>query len=404
MSTSRDIKVFLTDSVLEMNNLEQVFRYLWESTGKQVRISDYKGTFYTSDQQNGGALSDEYYSLLSKWNNEERYFYDERSRTLFYRVGFNEKDGFILVEEIDSEDIEACKELLDQASLAVKTYLTSIYSMENLENHYINSFLTDVLIRNINIKDIIKQNYAFFNFDNDNLYYITIMVTDKILTERELLTVRSYTKEWLKSNDLDIFCTCWESQYIVTICPSHYNKQVLDIDCSWDKHISNITRYHEEVTRKFNFKAILAIGNKYSLCNLHRSYQEALFALHLSDLMGKGNRVRHISDLGVFSLICSNEVTDLKFLCNKHLGCLLAHDKINNSMFLDTLRCYFDTNINIMETADKLFLHINTLRYRLKRIEELTKTSLNNLEDRTNLFVALKIYDVMVRLNLTNLT
>lgn len=69
-------------------------------------------------------------------------------------------------------------------------------------------------------------------------------------------------------------------------------------------------------------------------------------------------------------------------------------------MLLDTLRCYFDANLNINETAERLFLHINTLRYRLKRVEELTNTSFQKAYDRTNLYIALKVYDVLGRLEL----
>lgn len=46
--------------------------------------------------------------------------------------------------------------------------------------------------------------------------------------------------------------------------------------------------------------------------------------------------------------------------------------------------------------AERLHLHINTLRYRLKQVEELTGMNLQKIEDRANLFVALKIYELMV--------
>jgi len=67
---------------------------------------------------------------------------------------------------------------------------------------------------------------------------------------------------------------------------------------------------------------------------------------------------------------------------------------------METLRNYFDTNLNTNETAERLYLHINTLRYRLKRIEELTNTSLQKMDDRCNLYIALKVHDVLEHLAL----
>lgn len=319
---------------------------------------------------------------------------------LCYKVGNNLNDGFIFVKDVAEQDCQGIIVFLEQASLALRTFFNHAYTIEELENSYTHNFLTDVLLRNINIKEIIKQNYPLLNYDLNSLYYVSILYPHRNLTELEKQALLTYSKDWLKQNNLDIYCTYWDNKYLVFICPTHYDTKTLDIDFSWKKHIKNNTRYHEDVRPQFKFEATMGMGDKYVIDQLHRSYQEALFALHLSELIGKGNRVRHFYDLGVFSLIFKNNVKDLKSLCYKYLNPLITHDKMNNSMFLDTLRSYYDTNLNINDTAERLYLHINTLRYRLKRIEELTHTSLQKADDRTNLYVALKVYDALVRLEL----
>ena len=57
---------------------------------------------------------------------------------------------------------------------------------------------------------------------------------------------------------------------------------------------------------------------------------------------------------------------------------LEAHDREHNSDLVHTLRIFFATNANASETADRLFLHRNSVPYRLERIGELTGLDLKD--------------------------
>jgi DNA-binding PucR family transcriptional regulator len=43
-----------------------------------------------------------------------------------------------------------------------------------------------------------------------------------------------------------------------------------------------------------------------------------------------------------------------------------------NGALLETLRAYLDSDLDVARTADALYVHPNTVRYRLRRISELT--------------------------------
>jgi DNA-binding PucR family transcriptional regulator len=59
---------------------------------------------------------------------------------------------------------------------------------------------------------------------------------------------------------------------------------------------------------------------------------------------------------------------------------------------LSTLIVYLDQNQNIKKTADALHIHINTLTYRLKRIEEILLTDLNDGQQLFNIHLASNMY------------
>lgn len=71
---------------------------------------------------------------------------------------------------------------------------------------------------------------------------------------------------------------------------------------------------------------------------------------------------------------------------------LVEHDRERRSDLVKTLRVYFDTGSNASEAADRLFLHRNSMLYRLARVEKLT--GLNLKDPRARLALQLGLLDV----------
>lgn len=65
--------------------------------------------------------------------------------------------------------------------------------------------------------------------------------------------------------------------------------------------------------------------------------------------------------------------------------------KDTNGTLYRTLLCWFDNNTSPALTAEKLFIHRNTLEYRLKRVFEITGFDLNNFEHRLMLYVSVQL-------------
>lgn len=59
-----------------------------------------------------------------------------------------------------------------------------------------------------------------------------------------------------------------------------------------------------------------------------------------------------------------------------------------NALLFKTLQQYFLSNCDLVLTAQKLFIHPNTLRYRLAKIEQITALSFNKIEDRFSLYLS----------------
>lgn len=66
---------------------------------------------------------------------------------------------------------------------------------------------------------------------------------------------------------------------------------------------------------------------------------------------------------------------------------------LHDSELMHTLRTLFEYNQSLKETAEQLHIHINTLHYRIKKIEELTKLNPKIIKDQTILYLSIQILD-----------
>jgi DNA-binding PucR family transcriptional regulator len=72
------------------------------------------------------------------------------------------------------------------------------------------------------------------------------------------------------------------------------------------------------------------------------------------------------------------------------LGPLRDYDAEHRSDLVHTLEVFLECSGSWSRCAVRLHVHVNTLRYRIRRIEELTGRDLGTFEDRVDLFLALR--------------
>ena len=141
----------------------------------------------------------------------------------------------------------------------------------------------------------------------------------------------------------------------------------------------------------------VGIGNPYKdLKMMKQSLNEAEVALETIKCEGIRNKVINYKDIGIYGLlfnIQNKEILRQYYLEN--LGALADHDVMNESNLFQTLETYLEENCNITITAERLFLHRNTLKYRIKKIEELLDCHLHDFDDCANLKIAVYIKKIL---------
>ncbi len=136
----------------------------------------------------------------------------------------------------------------------------------------------------------------------------------------------------------------------------------------------------------------VGIGKWYeNMTFLNKSYQEANQALKFGQLWLENRKVFHINDLGILRLLIHIHQEILSDFSQEYLSVLIESDKENGTDFINTLEVYIQHQGIINEVSDALYIHPNTLRNRIKKIEEMVWGDLENPEEFMNLMIALKI-------------
>ena len=112
-----------------------------------------------------------------------------------------------------------------------------------------------------------------------------------------------------------------------------------------------------------------------------KSYQEAKNLIPKKDMLPNpsNKKVLSASSMGIYQyMFNSGNQQEILNYCNDKLKQLEMYDNANGSFLIDTLLNYYMCGFNVGKTADMMFVHRNSLQYRLKKIEEIVEISLDD--------------------------
>lgn len=147
------------------------------------------------------------------------------------------------------------------------------------------------------------------------------------------------------------------------------------------------------ISQRMKFKVTIGIGEYHEgIRGLNKSFKEATQALDVgSRLLGVGD-MYHIDNLGIGRLLTEiKEESQKEFIERTIYSTKGNKEKKINEFLLETLQGFFDNNLSITKTAKALFIHRNTLLYRLRRVKEITGLDPKKFDDAVQLRVALKM-------------
>ena len=153
-----------------------------------------------------------------------------------------------------------------------------------------------------------------------------------------------------------------------------------------------------EIVDTLNMEAMVSVRVSYGtiveeLKDVSRSYKEAEMALEVGRVFYAEKNILAYNELGIGRLIHQLPSS----LCEMFLKEVFAEKKADQfeEEELTTVYSFFDNNLNISETARQLYIHRNTLVYRLEKIQKKTGLDVRVFDDALTFKIAMMVADHM---------
>lgn len=146
----------------------------------------------------------------------------------------------------------------------------------------------------------------------------------------------------------------------------------------------------DDIEKELNVTVVIGIGTVVThVRDLARSYKEAGIAIDVGKVFDTEKMLINYENLGIGRIIYQLPTV----LCQMFLQEVFKKDPIDalDQETLLTINKFFENNLNVSETARKLFVHRNTLVYRLEKIKKLTGLDLREFDDAITFQVALMV-------------
>lgn len=261
-------------------------------------------------------------------------------------------------------------------------------SMENIKQYYDEkydrgNFIKNVILDNILPGDIYLKSHEL-HFDSEvSRVCLLIKVSDKNEVSAFEVLQNLFPD---KNKDFVININETDIALVKEIRPDITEKDI-------DKLARSIV---DTLTGEFYAHCCVGIGTVVgNIKELARSFKEAQTALEVGKVFDTARDIVSYNNLGIARLIYQLPTT----LCEMFLKEVFKRGSIEtlDHETLFTIQRFFENNLNVSETSRKLFVHRNTLVYRLEKIKKLTGLDLREFEDAIVFKVAL-----MVKRYLTN--
>ena len=284
-------------------------------------------------------------------------------------MGVGQKSEYIVF-------IEGQDKMAEKMSKLLAVSLGNIKSLYD-EKYDKGSFIKNIILDNILPSDIyIKSKELHFNTEDPRIVFLIKFFGKTDMMPFEML------QNMFPDKSKDYVISVGEQDVVLVkdIKPGTDRREI-------EKMATNITN-----TLNTEFYAKVAIGISTVVDNikdLARAYKEAQVALDVGKVFETEKNIISYENLGIGRLIYQLPTT----MCEMFLQEVFKKGSLDSldRETLMTIQSFFENNLNVSETSRKLFVHRNTLVYRLEKIRKLTGLDLREFEHAITFKVALMV-------------
>lgn len=291
----------------------------------------------------------------------------------FFKVFDEHQLEYILLANGDSDDVYMVGKI---ASFQIQNLLVAYKERFDKDN-----FIKNLLLDNLLLVDIYNRAKKL-HIDTEVRRVVFIVETNRDKDGNELEKIRGVFGG--KSKD---FVTAVDEKNIIVVKEVADNEGYNDLNKTADV-IVNLFRTDADADVHVAYGTIVN-----EIKEVSRSYKEARMALDVGKIFFEDKDVIAYSTLGIGRLIYQLPIPLCKMFIKEIFDGKSPDDFDEET--LTTINKFFENSLNVSETSRQLYIHRNTLVYRLDKLQKFTGLDLRVFEDAITFKIALMVVKYM---------
>ena len=299
--------------------------------------------------------------------------------------------NMIMYKVFDDHEAEYVVVGMSEEQNARMSVRLAALQVESLSRAYKESFDKDNFIKNLLLDNMLlidiynRARKLHIDINAERAVYITEISGSETLAQDIMRKIFP--------QELGDFVTTVEEKNIILI------KKLHDED-----HKKELNQYAEMMRRALFAQVInsrIAYGSAVKeIKEVSRSYKEAKLALDVGRIFYDEKQIVAYSNLGIGRLIYQLPINLCRMFITEIFKDKSPEDFDEETLM--TIQRFFENNLNVSETSRQLFIHRNTLVYRLDKLERSTGLDLRVFDDAITFKIALMVVKYMEYIEKTN--
>lgn len=288
-------------------------------------------------------------------------YYDTLTTAIYYQDYYCGRLNVLAKErEFNYGDIQVLEYIL-------KIITPSLYMLQNQDNLYLNKNVFHDLLKGKEVSaNLLKAQLDYLDWKAEDVFQVCLITVAK---EYQDVGSRSLISNQIRRNTANV--------YVITLKDAVmciFNLRFVDRE-GLAECVKQIL--HKDIGYTIGFSNPMR-----GLDQLARYYEQAQAAITYGKLLNPKKHNFYFYDYALYYMLENSDVPRLYCAMNSDIKMLDELDRTTGSGWLQLLRCFFDNECSLVNTAKAAFVHRNTLVYRLNKLSELMHYDWHNNYDR----------------------
>lgn len=390
-----DMHSFFVKKRLQQLSIEDILHTLSSFINQPVTlIEENNQTFYTTDDRyknfdikGGVTITNEQfinYELKQLTVEYENTQFTQHTKALAISIPTLGYETFVLyIHEVDQTITDENLVAIEIEVSNLQTELIQNYLIRNANRSEYNEMVSDLLQgRTTNQKDI-NEILAYLNMEENISYQVVLFKINK----------KQQNQESNSKQIVDNFIRHMKNSFS-TITYATRKDGVTFIIPSESMEKEELTRLIENVLKNSVPERVgvqVSISHSVQIDRLSTAYKQVKDTLQIMRALNQEDTIQFYEDIGIYRYFLSHPKEEL----SQYIPDVLIQLKKNQPDLLKTLQQFTESNQNYTQTANQLFIHPKTVRYRVNLLKENYNISFNNASKMLDLSVGLQLIKLL---------